>query len=303
MCVADELCEELFRWLKQQERCADDLMALAHKLEEMREVMTAGQLVGNTATVLGSATLIGTGIATLLTGGLASPLLVAAAGITVGAGTVTSLALSLVEKWKSSDTMKNAEKTAAQIEKIRNNIERLQKKLSEECESQDYDASFSEEVQFEITARILRAMARRSGRDLPLSRLRHILRSDGMYIHYRYPGFNSNLAFFQNVSLLLGIFGYSVLFLKTTAIKGAKYYTPLMTEGMAALSLKALLKGTGQAIGGLLGLALTVPDLIDNCEELIKNKHQTEASLFLKQKANEIREAVKKLKKQLNELQ
>ncbi|KAF5899569.1 FERM domain-containing 7-like protein, partial [Clarias magur] len=303
MGVADELCEELFRWLKQQETCANDLMTLAHELEKLREVMTVGQFVGNTATVLGSATLVGTGIATLLTGGLALPLLAGAAGITVGAGTVTSFALSLVEKWKSSDAMKNAEKTAAQIEKIRNNIERLQKKLSEECESQDLDASSSDEVQFEITARILRAMARRSGRDLPLSRLRHILRSNGMYTHYRYPEFNSNLAFFQTVSLLLGLFGFSVLFLKTTATKGAKVYTSFVTEGMAALSLKTVLKGTGQVTGGLLGLVLTVPDLVDNCEELIKNKHQTEASSFLKQKADEIREAVKKLKKQLNELQ
>lgn len=50
-------------------------------------------------------------------------------------------------------------------------------------------------------------------------------------------------------------------------------------------------------------LVLTVTDLINNCEELIKNKHQTEASTFLKTKAKEIHEAVEKLKKQLNELQ
>ncbi len=58
-----------------------------------------------------------------------------------------------------------------------------------------------------------------------------------------------------------------------------------------------------QAAGGIFGLIFTVPDLIDNCEELIKNKHQTEASTFLKTKANEIRETVKKLEKPLNELQ
>ncbi|MCI4382793.1 hypothetical protein PGIGA_G00018830 [Pangasianodon gigas] len=306
MGVADELCNELFRWIEQQEQCADHLMALATELEEMREVMTTGQLVGNTATVLGSATLVGTGIATLLTGGLAAPLLVAAAGITVGAGTATSLTLSLVEKWKSSKTMKNAEKTADQITQIQNNIERHQKKLQKECESQGFKESSSDDVQCEITARILRAMAKRSGRDLPLTRLRHLLRSDGMYTHYRYPEFNPDIAFFCTVSSLLAFLGYSAVFLKTAATKGQKYYTPLFvtaTEGMAALSLKAVLKGTGQVTGGIFGLMFTVPDLINNCEELIKNKHQTEASTFLKTKANEIREAVKKLKKQLNELQ
>ncbi|XP_026056217.1 uncharacterized protein LOC113041835 [Carassius auratus] len=58
-----------------------------------------------------------------------------------------------------------------------------------------------------------------------------------------------------------------------------------------------------KAAGGIFGLILTFPDLIDNCEELIKNKHQTEASTYLKTKAKEILETVKKLKKPLNELQ
>ncbi|XP_073681008.1 uncharacterized protein [Garra rufa] len=306
MGVADDLCDALFRWIKEQEKCADHLMALANELENMREVMTAGQLVGNTATVLGSAALVGTGIATFLTGGLAAPLLVAAAGITAGVGTATSLTLSLVENWKSSETMKDAEKTTEQIKQILNNIERLQQKLQEECESQGLEASSSDDVQCEITARILRAVAKRSGRDLPLSRIRNLFRSDGMYTPYRHAGFNPDTVFFHTVSSLLVFLGYSAVFLKTVATKGQKLYTPFFvtaTEGMAGLSLKAVAKGTGQVAGGIFGLVFTVPDLIDNCEELIKNKHQTEASRFLKKKANELREAVKKLKKQLNELQ
>lgn len=249
MGVADELCDELFHWIYQQEQCADHLMALATELEEMREAMTTGQLVGNTATVLGSATLVGTGIATFLTGGLAAPFLAVAAGITVGAGTATSLTLSLVEKWKSSKKMENAEKTADKIKQIQNNIERLQKKLQKECESEGFKASSSDDMQCEITVRILRAMAKRSGRDLPLSRLRHLLRVDDMYTHHRYPGFNPGIEFFCTVSSLVAFLGYSAIFLKTAATKGQKYYTPLFvkaTEGVADLSLKAVLKGTGQ---------------------------------------------------------
>lgn len=306
MGVADELCEELFRWIDQQKRCADHLKALATELEDMREVMTAGQLVGNTATVLGSAALVGTGIATILTGGLAAPSLALAAGITAGVGTATSLTLTLVEKWKSSKTMENAEKTADKIKQIQNNIERLQKKLQKECESEGFEVSSSDDVQCEITARILRALAKRSGRDLPLSRLRHLLRSDGMYTHNRYPKFILDGAFFYTVSSFIAYLGYSAIFLKTAATKGQKYYAPFLvkaTKEMADLSLKTVLKGTGQAAGGIFGLILTVPDLIDNCEELIKNKHQTEASTYLKTKADEIRETVKKFKKPLNELQ
>lgn len=58
-----------------------------------------------------------------------------------------------------------------------------------------------------------------------------------------------------------------------------------------------------QVAGGVLGLVFSVPDLIQNCEELIKNKHQTEASKFLRKKANEIYEAMKNLQEQLNKLQ
>ncbi|XP_052406475.1 uncharacterized protein LOC127952155 [Carassius gibelio] len=306
MGVADELCEELFRWIDQQERCADHLKALATELEDMREAMTAGQLVGNTATVLGSAALVGTGIATILTGGLALPSLALAAGITVGAGTATSLILTLVEKWKSSETMKNAEKTADKIWQIQKNIERLKEKLQKECESEGFEVSSSDDVQCEITARILRALAKRSGRDLPLSRLRHLLRSDGLYTNHTYLGFYIDFAFFRTIGSFIAYLGYSAIFLKTAATKGQKYYAPLLvkvTKEMADVSLKAVLKGTGQAAGGIFGLILTFPDLIDNCEELIKNKHQTEASTYLKTKAKEILETVKKLKKPLNELQ
>ncbi|XP_043086574.1 uncharacterized protein LOC122333138 [Puntigrus tetrazona] len=303
MGVADELCDELFRWIHQQEKCAGHLRALASELESIREVMTAGQLVGNTATVLGSAALVGTGIVTFLTGGLAAPLLATAAGITVGVGTATSLALSLVEKWKSSQTMKKAEKTVDKIKQIQRNIERLQEKLQKECESEGFQTSSSNDVQCEITARILRAMAKRSGRDLPLSRIRVLLRSDGIYMLHRYSPFRLKPAFFYTLTSVLVFLGYSAVLLKTAAIKGQKYYTPLVVKGMIDLSVKSTLKGTCQAAGGIFGLILTVPDLIDNCEELIKNKHQTEASSFLKTKANEICETVKKLTEPLNELQ
>ncbi|KAI5102218.1 hypothetical protein C0J45_7570 [Silurus meridionalis] len=297
MGVADELLDKLFHLIDQQERYADDIMALATELKDMRQVITIGQCVGNSAGVLGSATLIATGIATLLTGGLAAPVLIIAAGVTAGTGAVTSLTLFLFEKWKSSEKMKNAEATFKQIEKLWKNIEMLQKKLSEECESQvlnglDPVMSFSIEVQFEITARLLEALARRSGRDLPISHLRNLMRTSGMHTH-RCEVLNPNI-FFKNISCLLTFLGFSYIFLSTTK-RGTKFYTPFL--------VKTALKGMGQVAGGLIGLALTLPDLVKNCEELIKKEHETEASEYLKKKANEIRENVEKLRRKLDELQ
>ncbi|XP_060735248.1 uncharacterized protein LOC132852184 isoform X2 [Tachysurus vachellii] len=294
MGVEDKLCNELFQWMEKQEECAEYLMNLAKELEEMTEAMTAGQMVGNTATVIGSAVLVGTGIATFLTGGLAAPLLVTAAGVTAGVGAVTSVTCKLLESWKSSKTMKNAEKTDREIKKIWKHIESLQEQLSKECElTNDFD-----EVQCEITARILSAMAKRNGRDLSQSRLTYFLRTDHTYFH-THQSFVPSEGLFMGVSNLLGFIGFNTIFLKTAAKKGVKY-APLflVNEGMAVA-----LKGAGQAAGGALGLVLAVPDLIDNCEKLIKNKHQTEASKYLRNKACEIRDAVKKIKKQFNELQ
>ncbi|KAI2650981.1 Inclusion membrane protein D [Labeo rohita] len=246
MGVADKLCDELYRWIEEQEKCADHLMALANELENMREVITAGQFVGNTATVVGSAALVGSGIATLLTGGLAAPLVALAAGITAGVGTATSFTCSIVEKWNSSSTMKKAEETGDQIKQIQNNIKMLQKKLQEECESQGFKASFSDDVQCEITVRILKAMAKRSGRDVLLSCLRSLLKSDGMAtdmkgLIYTHEEINSpdTSRFFCTVGSLLLLLGY---------VEISKYYhkTAAKIEGTACSSLINVGKGAGQ---------------------------------------------------------
>lgn len=244
MDVADELCYELFRLIDQQERCADHLMALATELEGMREAVTKGHLVGNTATVLGSATLVGTGIATVVTGGLAAPMLALAAGITAGAGTVTAVGLSFVQGWKSSAIMKNAEKTADQIKEIQDNIERLQKKLNKECENKLPKTSSSEELQCEFTARILRALAKRSGKDLSISRLKHFISSNDEY--YRDSGTNPNIVqilFYPNFGIQYTLFALLGLMVMRRNMSTAVVFE---TTKMAIGATKTVLKGTGQ---------------------------------------------------------
>ena len=109
-------------------------MNLAKDLESQRKAYTVAKYAGNTASVLGSAAVVGAGLVTFFSGGMAAPLLVAAtvaAGATVGgAGVVINLGAQLFEWMQSSSTLKDAEKI---IEKIRK-IERLQKELKEECE-------------------------------------------------------------------------------------------------------------------------------------------------------------------------
>ncbi|KAK1803129.1 hypothetical protein P4O66_021659 [Electrophorus voltai] len=195
---------------------------------------------------------------------------------------------------ESSDKMKDAECTIENTKKTEENIKRLQRKLTEECEVQGLKASTSEEVQCEITVKILRAMAKHSGRDLLLSCLKNLFRSD--FVSVTPTGFSSSdTLLLKNVSVLLLILGHTHTFLKSTAGKVAKRFGAMFgtvaAKGISAgvtqlarISLKTVLKGSGRVARGILGLVLTVPDLVENCEELIKNKHDTEASNYLKKK-------------------
>lgn len=171
MDVEDEQCDELLCLLEKQEQFADHLIDLATQLEEMTKATTAGQLVGNATIVLGCATLIGTGIATFLTGGVAAPLLMMAGGATTGVGTVTSLAFKILEMWKSNEAMKNAEKTA-------NEIEEIWKKVGE---GQDLKGLPSDEVGSKITGVILKAMAKTAAKKAAKTGTKYALQKGAKY--------------------------------------------------------------------------------------------------------------------------
>ncbi|XP_058255523.1 uncharacterized protein LOC131359578 [Hemibagrus wyckioides] len=266
MDVEDEQCDELLCLLEKQEQFADHLIDLAKQLEEMTKAMTKGQLVGNTATVLGSIALVGAGFATYMTAGLAFPLLVKTAGFVALTGTATSLTCKILEMWKSNEAMKNAEKTA-------NEIEEICKKVGE---SQDLKGLPSDEVGSKITGVILKAMAKTAVKKAAKKGTKYTVQKGAKYAVQKGA--------------------------KYAAAEGAKSSLLVANKGMS-VALKTVSKGAGQFAGGALGLVFTLPDLINNCEELIKDKHQTEASIYLRKTANEIRDAVKQLKKQMNDFE
>ncbi|XP_060735364.1 uncharacterized protein LOC132852281 [Tachysurus vachellii] len=151
MDVKDKRCDDLFLLIEKQEQFANHLMDFAKDLEEMTKTMTKGKCVGNTATVLGSATLIGAGIA-FFTAGVAIPFLATAAGAAVLTGTATSVTCTVIEIWKSNEAMKNAERIASEIEEI-------WKKVSE---IQDLTSMSSDELGRKITETILKAVAKKA---------------------------------------------------------------------------------------------------------------------------------------------
>lgn len=165
MAEADELCDLLFLWLEKRKKCAEKLLALAKELENVHEISTVSQVVGS---VIALST---AGVVTFLTGGLATPLLVAIAGAAV------DVASTAIEAVISGNTMKEAKSIIQDDEKIGKNIQEAIEKLEKKCGVQLNGAHGSTDVDREVTTQIMWAVARRNNVDVPLDFLRIFVRS------------------------------------------------------------------------------------------------------------------------------
>lgn len=164
---ADKLCGSLLLWLEKQ--CGDKLSALAQELEDLHKSANISQVVETATSVL---SIFAAALATVFTGGLAAPLLAAAA-----AGTVVSLTSTLVEAGVSSSTMNTATALITEDEKIGKNIQELQRCLREKCGGKQLGAqasggSTSDNVECEVATLLMGALARRNKIPVPLDMLR-----------------------------------------------------------------------------------------------------------------------------------
>ncbi|XP_048879787.1 uncharacterized protein LOC125748041 [Brienomyrus brachyistius] len=111
--AAHSLFENVRYWLKSQEQCAGELDEIAKDLDEIRRNVNVAKVVGcSIATAVSAGCLI----ATIFTGGLAAPLLVAS--VAGSAGTVTTLIASYIEGLKSSDRFKKQTTILNKAEKV-----------------------------------------------------------------------------------------------------------------------------------------------------------------------------------------
>ncbi|CAL8291912.1 unnamed protein product [Gadus morhua 'NCC'] len=72
---ADQLLHKIRSWLEEKENCEKNLWKLVKELENLRKNCNAGECVGNTISVVGSACLLGGAAATFFTAGAAAPFL------------------------------------------------------------------------------------------------------------------------------------------------------------------------------------------------------------------------------------
>ncbi|XP_048034785.1 uncharacterized protein LOC125260447 isoform X2 [Megalobrama amblycephala] len=158
MATADQLLELIFCWIEEREHFADNLRKLAEELESLRKKCNVGECVSSSFTVLGAASMIGAGVATVFTFGAAAPLMSLAATFT-NTGCVVYQGTELIEDFLSCSIMKKLQ----DIEKKSNKIAReIQQMLKPEKEVASLSAE-ADELEHHIMAEILRAIARQSG--------------------------------------------------------------------------------------------------------------------------------------------
>ncbi|XP_074552985.1 uncharacterized protein LOC141809720 [Halichoeres trimaculatus] len=298
MSTADNLLKEMFSWIEQRERCAKKLKKLAQELESLRENCNVSECVGTTTAVVGTACLIGAGLATLMTGGAAAPLLGIAGGVCSAAGVGISVVTKITEHLMSSDTMKDAQKIESESNETTKTIQKLFEKLKGEKQQV---SSSADDLDQRVMCEILKAMARRSGLEH-----RFILGMLDKEFNF-FGGGPGNAGFnlsFDPMILTLG----SVLSFFTLQASGSLSKTLFVKGGQqlgkefSKIGLKTALKGGAMAVGGVIGLAFELPEAIDQWKELISNNHVTAASQSLRDTADDLLKISRTLREQLDKI-
>ncbi|XP_039510990.1 uncharacterized protein LOC120465351 [Pimephales promelas] len=282
--AADILCESLFRWLENRKKCAEELKKLAQELEDVHQGSNIGQVVGAATSV---ASISGALIATVLTGGLAGPVLVAAAVGTV-AGTAVSVTSTLVETFISSSTFKKANELMKEDEKVGTKIQEQLRDLKDRCRG----ALNADELDCEVTTRLMWSLARRSNTPVPLDFLRGFNRAT--FFHHLAPG---GLDPDQASRFICQALGAATVFsLMTSSLKVSG---KVMMKNIGRIGIKSAVKA-GSRVLGVIGLGISLYDLIDKSVELAKDNQVTEASKFLRDSARQILDGQQELKEQLD---
>lgn len=319
MSTAEQLVNLMYTWMRKRRRCAELLNKLAEELELLREKCNAGETVGNTSAVIGSALMIGAGVATVCTGGAAAPLLGLGAAFS-GGGLAISVGTGLTENILSGKTMEEAQRIERQSNAAAEELQRLFQQLRLEVVLANPGAD-PDEVDRLVIAEILRVLAPRRGLLTQINiqvinnepqifmvgdmGTRQLLRPEVVL------GFFGILSFFafglnshQFNRLCADGAGTLVSLLSKTAAKTTRKLLKMSRSGPSAGALtstgfKAALCGGTMIVGGAAGLAFTLPEATANWKKLIEGNHVTEASQSLRDTAEALLETSGVLRNQL----
>ncbi|KAL6464545.1 hypothetical protein MHYP_G00268620 [Metynnis hypsauchen] len=287
---ADELIELLFLWQKQQEACADKLLALAKELESIRCVSNTTQLVGNATAVVGFAA---AAVATFLTAGLAAPLAIGGA-----IGTAVSFSSVALETILSSLNMKDAQKIIKEVEETGDKIQGLLTALNDQCAGHVLGAHSSAESsdngESEVISHIMGALARRNRIDVPLDLLRSFNKAT-----FSHQQTLVELGPYATSSWMTGVLSTFLFFSLRTALKAS---AKKGVKNLGIIGLKTLIKRSALVAGSSLAVVVSLYDFVKNCEEMERNNYVTKASQSLRDAARKIKEDKKTLEEKLDAL-
>ncbi|MEQ2264619.1 hypothetical protein XENORESO_014480 [Xenotaenia resolanae] len=283
---SDVLVTKINEWVDLQKRCAKKLSRLADELEEAVKAANVTKVVGSSVSVGGAAAMTAAGVLTVLTGGIALPVLAtvgAVGAVASGTSLLTSVGSEAYSASKTKDIMNEAKQILDKLQSVEQEIKDLTKPLrsvqgqaSSSCDDDD-DANIMEAL--------LRSEARRHG--LSLS---HSVRIGKVC---RLPQFNISRRIMANEVLLAASATVIVQALLLAARQGGK-------KVASSVGKKAASAAVGCAAGGAVGLLFSVPELVSDCQNLDNN--ETEASKTLRENAKAIRRSAEEMEEELQKI-
>ncbi|XP_023204342.1 uncharacterized protein LOC111611580 [Xiphophorus maculatus] len=296
---ADALVRKVHEWVALQKKCSRKLKNLADELDEAVKAANVTKVVGSSVSVGGAAAMTAAGVVTLLTGGAALPVLAAvgaAGAVASGAGVVTSVGSDAYSVSKSKDIMEEAQKVLEELQSLEQEMKNLMKSLKRQASNLYHRGGAAgggdDDDDGNIMEFFMRSMARQAGLNLP--------RSLTITAVIGLPRINMFRRIEASSIVLTGC-----LTILTAALFGAA------KEGgekvASSLGRKAASAAAGSIAGGAVGLVFSVPQLVNDCQNL--DNIETKASQTLRKNARtvltnaeeteielqKIREALKKL--------
>ncbi|KAK7140838.1 hypothetical protein R3I93_015086 [Phoxinus phoxinus] len=265
----DILCDSLFRWLENREGCAEELSKLAQELKDVHWRSNIAQSLP------------------FICLGLASPI--------------------VLPRMPTASTEKD-EKIGTSIQKLLRDLkvrcgedlkvrcgEDLKVRCGEDLKVRCGEAplgAHADELDCEVTSRLMWALSRRKDTPVPLDFLRGFNRAT--FFRHMTPGGLAPDEVSDLISKALGL----VLFTEITSSR--KVSAKEMVKNIELIGIKA--EAGSEALGAT-GLGISLYDLIVKSEELLKGNRVTEARKVLRDSAGEILDGQRKLKEQLDAMQ
>ncbi|CAL9689728.1 unnamed protein product [Knipowitschia caucasica] len=273
--AADELLELIYKWLEAAKDCGSNLRGLAEELVSLREGCCAAETVGSTVAVAGSVVAIG---AAFFTGG--ASLALWGMGVMGGVGAGINLATKITERFMSSNKLNRVTEIDQNCRKISNEMQALFQRLREECPCSDPD----QQEQY-VVEEILKAISRRFG-------LGYYFCTDLSSVVYDIK---------ENV-LVLGVTTSLVCPLVGEVLAAFSLIRVVGSKGGAEVGKAVAIQGVARFLGGVVGLAFSLPEAIDNWKEAIKSNHETQASKSLNDTADQIDKVRNNLSDKLSQI-